>query len=948
VTMPGRSGGQIRLDVVPDARLLGPRLVAQAKTAAITAERRAGKVQFTPDTRRMGPLLLRGMRDPLRRAGTEGQSAFKWLAAGTVAVGINQAVQAASSLNETVNKSRVVFGPASKLVEDFGRGSATSIGMSTQAAVENAATLGNLFVSMKIGQGQAAQMSTTMVKLAGDMASFNNASPQETLDAIRAGLVGETEPLRRFGVNLNEASLKAEAMRLGLGKIGPTLTAQQRTQAAYSLILQQTTTAQGDFARTSDGLANRQRILAAQYKDAQATLGTALLPAMTTAVGVASSLAKGFADLDASTGGLSTKLLLGAVAAGALTYGIVKAVGVAKDAQAIWLGLRATQAAGAATAGTAAGAQATLGATTAVSSAAATAAAGRWAMLATTLGGVVAVLALAASANTLVTQSQSLGARIHANQVAPIYQKLGIYSKERVRQLQAEASGTGKAGQAAKAAGRESNVYADATAALAQAQAAADPQLAELTSKLKTQREALKSAKQATTEAVLGYKGLITQSKVTTAEVIKDVRNQTSNFRTYSKDVRRLIKAGVSPDAIQELSRKGPEYVHALAVGSNRQLEVYKRYWRDRQREVRGSFAASLDLQYQNLVRQLRAMQRRINALEGKNVSLTASLGLQFSPSFSQKDWVRVRLLAGKMAGGGEVGDDTPGKPGTKQLGPRGRDTQLRWLDPREHVLTAREVAAAGGHAAIIRWRKLLLAGQVPGMQTGGPIGRIRRKIPEVSKIQAGGTRAIMDRGLTKLLAQTGGGGGIGGLSGPGGWRWQMAVLRAAFPGLALISGYRPGAITSTGNRSYHSMGRAVDIPPRMEVFDWIRSRYGRNTRELIFTPAGGRQIHNGRPHIFTGGTIRQDHIGHIHWAYRNGAWRIPSDQVAGLHRGELVVPSDRAEGFRQAMDPDALAAAIVRALSQAPLAVNLDGHRVSDALAGLGRSRSWDAGRVR
>ena len=124
-------------------------------------------------------------------------------------------------------------------------------------------------------------MSTSVVELAGDLASFNNVSPQEALEALRSGLVGETEPLRRFGVNINDAALKAQALKDGLIKSTKEgLTPAQKAQAAYSLIMEQTKTAQGDFARTSDGMANKTRIASAQFKDAAASLGNDLLPGL--------------------------------------------------------------------------------------------------------------------------------------------------------------------------------------------------------------------------------------------------------------------------------------------------------------------------------------------------------------------------------------------------------------------------------------------------------------------------------------------------------------------------------------------------------------------------------------------------------------------------------------------------------------------------------------------
>lgn len=164
------------------------------------------------------------------------------------------------------------------------------------------------------------------------------------------------------------------------------------------------------------------------------------------------------------------------------------------------------------------------------------------------------------------------------------------------------------------------------------------------------------------------------------------------------------------------------------------------------------------------------------------------------------------------------------------------------------------------------QWLKDRVAGLV-GNIGGGDLGRIVGAIPS----------KMLDTIKAKVEAFFGGvdGAGIGGGSGPGGWQWQMAVLRQVFPGLGLNSGYRPGAITATGNPSMHGRGRAVDVPPRMDVFNWIRANYGANTKELIFSPAGGRQVHNGKPHVYSGIT-KAMHYDHVHWGYDNGGWLPP------------------------------------------------------------------------
>jgi hypothetical protein len=226
-------------------------------------------------------------------------------------------VDAASNLNEQQNKANVVFGKSAAAVSAWAKTSAKSFGMSERAALEAAGTYGNLFVSMGLADDAASSMSTKMVELAGDLASFNNADPTEVLDALRSGLVGETEPLRRFGVNLNDADLRQKALAMGLTTTTKdVLPPAIKAQAAYALILEQTKTAQGDFARTSDSLANQQRILNAEWENTQAALGQALLPMATKTVEVLNDLLGIFNQLPDPVKGLT-------VAVGALGAGFV-------------------------------------------------------------------------------------------------------------------------------------------------------------------------------------------------------------------------------------------------------------------------------------------------------------------------------------------------------------------------------------------------------------------------------------------------------------------------------------------------------------------------------------------------------------------------------------------------------------------------------------------------
>lgn len=207
------------------------------------------------------------------------------------------AIKAASDLEESMNKVNVVFGDSAAEIVAWSEGSAQSMGLSQRAALEYVGTLGNLMLASGLTQAETVELSTSLVQLAADLASFNNVPADQALIALRAALVGEYEPMRLFGVQLSEATVKAEAMALGLYNGEGAISSQARMMAVYSLIMQQTTSAQGDFIRTSDSLANAQRTARAEFEDAAATLGQQLLPMATQAVQALTQLIQSFNQL---------------------------------------------------------------------------------------------------------------------------------------------------------------------------------------------------------------------------------------------------------------------------------------------------------------------------------------------------------------------------------------------------------------------------------------------------------------------------------------------------------------------------------------------------------------------------------------------------------------------------------------------------------------------------
>jgi len=183
------------------------------------------------------------------------------------------AIKKSSDLAETMNKVNVIFGNAAKSVLSFSDSAVTALGMTRQQALDAASTFAIFGKSAGLSGGSLVDFSTNLVKLATDFASFHNASPEETITAIGAALRGESEPIRKFGILLDDATLKAEAMKLGLYDGTGALDIQTKSLAAYNVILQQSKDAQGDFKNTSDSLSNQMKILSATFDEMKVSLG---------------------------------------------------------------------------------------------------------------------------------------------------------------------------------------------------------------------------------------------------------------------------------------------------------------------------------------------------------------------------------------------------------------------------------------------------------------------------------------------------------------------------------------------------------------------------------------------------------------------------------------------------------------------------------------------------
>lgn len=161
-----------------------------------------------------------------------------------------------------------------------------------------------------------------------------------------------------------------------------------------------------------------------------------------------------------------------------------------------------------------------------------------------------------------------------------------------------------------------------------------------------------------------------------------------------------------------------------------------------------------------------------------------------------------------------------------------------------------------------------------------------------------GGVPVKIAETIGKAFTDFFGGSGGAGLGTEGmGWQAMSKLVTSTIPGTRITSAYRPGSITVNGGKSYHGSGRAVDVvPATMDTFNKMLALFP-NAKELIFSPAGARQLLNGKPHMW-GGKVRDTHWNHVHAAMAKGGTVFPSNdgtivQVAEAGRAERIEPLD-------------------------------------------------------
>ena len=196
------------------------------------------------------------------------------------------AIDLASDLQEVQNVVDVTFGDNASKIDSWAKSAASSFGLTELQAKQFTSTLGAMMKSSGLAGDEIVEMSESLSGLAADMASFYNLDFETAFQKIRSGISGETEPLKVLGINLSVANLEAFALQQGLSKTFSEMSQGEQTLLRYQYLMQATSDAQGDFARTSgDSLANMKRQFETNLTTISSQIGEFLITPLTKATG---------------------------------------------------------------------------------------------------------------------------------------------------------------------------------------------------------------------------------------------------------------------------------------------------------------------------------------------------------------------------------------------------------------------------------------------------------------------------------------------------------------------------------------------------------------------------------------------------------------------------------------------------------------------------------------
>lgn len=225
-----------------------------------------------------------------------GKSLTLYVTTPIIGLGI-AAIRTASDVQEMQNLFRETFESSSDDVEAWAAEVAKSMGRSRFELMRTAADFAAFLKPLGVADDAIAPMSQALTELTTDISSFRNMAEEDVFTRLFSGLAGETEAVRRLGIDIGQAALEQELLNQGITDGAQSATQAQKVMARFALILRQTTDAQGDATRTAGSFENQQRALMATIKDIGVEIGQRFLPLATRMVAKLRELGQRFLEL---------------------------------------------------------------------------------------------------------------------------------------------------------------------------------------------------------------------------------------------------------------------------------------------------------------------------------------------------------------------------------------------------------------------------------------------------------------------------------------------------------------------------------------------------------------------------------------------------------------------------------------------------------------------------
>lgn len=202
---------------------------------------------------------------------------FTVVSAAAITMFAKSAIQSFAEVEDASSALQATFGESGDRMIAWANESALAFNLSRKEALGAAQTMAVFGDSAGLAGQDLEQFAISLTERAADAASFFGGSTADAITAFGAALRGETEPIRKYGVFLDDATLRAKAFEMGLvDTTSKALTPQVKTLAAYNVIMEQTTRVQGDVSRTQDSMANQIKQSQAQMENFKTTVGETL------------------------------------------------------------------------------------------------------------------------------------------------------------------------------------------------------------------------------------------------------------------------------------------------------------------------------------------------------------------------------------------------------------------------------------------------------------------------------------------------------------------------------------------------------------------------------------------------------------------------------------------------------------------------------------------------